>query len=177
MVGYWKCAPCGVACKRERIGGGMFSTPPIFNPWCVTCRTRMRKNTCQKTRLRFYLCLTCRATAQEVRNADTPERVRCRPVVKRGPRDNGAKLLALIDPLVASYSVDVRDELRGAVVIAVLSHRRINGVQMTRKHVNALTVRVIARPILRARPNHWRFISLDHVINEKGVRLEERLAG
>lgn len=162
MVGYWKCQPCGVACKRERIGGGMFSTPAAFNPWCLACQKRMSKTVCQQTRRRRYICRNCYVSAQEVCNAETPEPPRLRARSTKPRRiDTGTKLLALIDPFVREYPLDVRDELRSAVVIAVLSHKRINGVQMARKHVNTLTVRVIARPILRARPNRFRFVSLD----------------
>ena len=92
--------------------------------------------------------------------------------------DSGEQLLTLIDPLIRSYPPDIREELRGEIAIAVLGHATVGGIRITRKNLNALTVRRIAQPIIRQdRERFFKWISLDHCYDDNGRKLEERLAG
>lgn len=157
----WKCIRCGrYAASVSR------QMRPTRNPCCVACKVAMR-TTSTVARGLYWACDRCGAWCRKEQIGG----------IVRERRLSGDLLLHLINSKIDRYSVDVREELRGEIMIAILSKRRINGQRVKPSTLSSATVSAIARPILRAQPNRFRFVSLDHARTEGGYRLEERLAG
>ena len=91
---------------------------------------------------------------------------------------SGDDLLKVIDASIRGYSIDVREELRSEIALAVLSTASLQGTHITSAtlNLNPMNVRRIAKTVYKTMPDRFRHVSLDHRYSD-GQRLEERLAG
>lgn len=94
------------------------------------------------------------------------------------PEISGDELLSIIDTSIRGYSVDVRDDLRSEIALAILSKSRDTDRRITTANINLIpaTVRRIAKTVYRTMPDKFRHVSFEHCY-ANGQRLEERLAG
>lgn len=134
------------------------STTTYHHPLCVKCRKRMARN----PKVYGGVCNWLRKT----KNYQTPE-----------VAIDGDEMLLVIDSKLRGYSVEMREELRQEIAVAIMSMRRVNGVTVTLDELTPAIVKEIARPLFKMQPNRFRDVSLDHQHGEDGQRLEDRLVG
>jgi len=130
------------------------TTTTIHHPYCVKCRKRMARN----PNVYGGVCRWLRDAR------------------KWNPIDED-EMMRIVDSHLRGYSVEMREELRGEIVLAILSCAEVNGEIVTIKKLTPAIVREIARPLFKMQPNRFRDISLDHQYGEDGQRLEDRLEG
>lgn len=188
--GIWRCKPCGVypqakriltLSPRERTASGRLKTSAgnmkkkvhskryvlkMDFPQCVKCRWQMKQ--CGNAAKRRWECNLCGASCFKFQTKDRRTQV---------AKIDGNDLIAFIDSKLTNYSVEMREELRGEIAIALLTQAQIGGLRLTRASLTPATIRLIAKPIYKMQPNRFRDISLDHTYGESGQRLEERLVG
>lgn len=177
--GVWRCTHCKryanahrtqTQTRRECPTRRIASRKPILkldHAQCVACRWQMKHTGAAKARWECYLCgASCKVFGPMQERKPSPPK-----------SDNGGDLIAFIDSKLTGYSVEMREELRGEIAIALLTHAKIGGLRLTRASLTAATVREIAKPIFKQQPNRFRDVSLDHQYGEDGQRLEERLVG
>jgi hypothetical protein len=157
----WRCRPCkwGVDKRTSGVPRGYVQT----YPYCGQCHGKMR------THNKGWYCHRCDVIAK-----DDQQRAR---YAKPKQKENNDDLITFIDSKLTNYSVEMREELRGEVAIALLTHANIGGQRVTRDSLTPAAIRLIAKPIYRMQPNRFRDVSLDHQYGEDGQRLEDRLVG
>lgn len=134
------------------------NTTTYHHPWCVKCRKRMARN----PNVYGGVCNWFRVA----KKSRKPEIV-----------IDGEEMLRVIDSKLRGYSVEMREELRQEIVLAIMSMTQIKGETVTLDNLTPAMVKEIARPIFKLQPNRFRDVSLDHQYGEDGQRLEERLVG
>lgn len=134
------------------------------NAYCLRCRRQMRRTGRGRSAVFNFHCRGCGMWIQSVQ---TRPRIRL----------SGDELLQAIDSKIRDYSIEVREELRSEIALAILSKAKIAGERVTAATLTPATVRAIAKPIYKMLPNRFTEVSLDHQYDEDGQRLAERLVG
>ncbi len=179
--GLWKCKACKwyasarrtqaqgqrprTASGRLRTASGRAKTKrhsrryalQLDHPQCIKCRWQMRR--CGPTYKRRWECNLCGASCCPRQTAE-----------KRGSF-TGDALLLIIDSAIKGYSIDMREDLRQEIAVAILS-QELNPATLT-----SATVKPFARSLFKLQSNRFRDVSLDHSYDEDGRTLAERLVG
>ena len=176
----WRCTFCKVYANAARIQqhtprlrprvrtARKLPTLKLDHPQCIKCRWQMKRTGATAKRQRWE-CHLCGGSCRMVGAMREPK--------PRQIESGGDNLIGFIDSKLTNYSVEMREELRGEIAIALLSHAKIGGIRLSRETLTSATIKQIAKPIYKMQPNRFRDISLDHTYGEGGQRLEERLVG
>lgn len=154
----WQCREgCKVSIYTHTLGELYGATE--HHPACLKCRKRMARF--PETRNGVCVFLLKVGTAARV----------LKPLI------DVDEMLRVIDSKLSGYSVEMREELRQEIALAIVGGSRIKGELVAIETLTPAMVKEIARPIFKLQPNRFRDVSLDHQYGDDGQRLEERLVG
>lgn len=159
-------------------------------PYCMACRRALNKarsyTNSDSQHVPRWQCRTCKYSIMGISsnywirlNYSAPALLLLKE--DESPEIAPHELLSVIDTALCSarLPMDLREDMRSEVALAVLTRSESTGQRITRASLDLKpsTIRAIVRPILRSQPNRFKFVSLEHCYQEGGRRLEERLAG
>src|SRR5687768_17389478 len=101
------------------------NTTTVHHPWCVKCRKRMAKN----PNVYGGVCTWLKVPKK-----------RQKPEVKI----DGDEMLKVIDSNLRGYPVEMREELRQEIALAIMSMTQIGGVTVTLDELTPAIVKEIA---------------------------------
>lgn len=159
-------------------------------PYCMACRRALNKarsyTNSDSQHIPRWQCATCKYSIKSISSNHWIRSNYAPPALlllkeDKSPEIAPQELLRVIDTALRSVCipVDLREDMRSEVALAILIRSENTGQRITRASLNLTpsTIHAIVRPILRSQPNRFRFVSLEHRHGEDGRKLEERIAG